>query len=306
MSVICASAQLLLPLFSLGYPETATILISHTLPPPRTLIALLARGVGEIKGLTSEQKVEIATSRGSRGKVEARLVLQWAFESNSYAFLRPLSPVKKSSQIWHVVWLEKPVREEVPKGRKKEAPRPPLDAVNVEIVSIAKASAYLFLDVDGVNRSLMEYLPQVGAITGKDVERALRVIRVVGRSEMLATPLSVEVFDKIGVVGPEGRINTYCPLDWLKEMPRHGLVEDVLIHLRLLAKVGGPTDLPSHRREKLKFVLPLLLEREIQGGRVVEYFKPMEIDVKVKDDYTIVELPDGGRTVLPKGFLGVR
>ncbi|MDW8004960.1 MAG: hypothetical protein RMI04_09140 [Thermofilaceae archaeon] len=301
LTVICASTQLLLPLFSLGYPETATILVSHTLPSPRTLIALLARGLGEIKGLTSEQKVDISTSRKLRRQIEARLILQWAFESNSYAFSRPLSPIKKSSQIWRVVWIEKKflLRED---RREKGVPR---DAVNVELVSLAKTSAYLFLDIKGVNESLRRYLPQVDSVTEKDVERALRIARIMGRSEMFVTPLSAEVSDRLNIVGSEGKINTYCPLDWLREPPLQGLVEDLLVHLRLLAKVEDPSDLPKHRREKLRFILPLSLERIVQAGRIVEYLKPVEIDVKVKGEYTIAETPDGGRVILPKEFLGV-
>lgn len=301
MTVICASTQFLLPLFSLGYPETATILVSHTLPSPRALIALLARGIGEVKGLTSEQKVDVSTSKGLRRQVEARLILQWAFESNSYAFSRPLSPIKKSSQIWRVVWIEKEflLRED---RKEKGVSR---DAVSVEFISLAKILAYLFLDVNGVNESLGKYLPQVGDVTERDVKRALRITRILGKSEMLATPLSTEILDRFTIIGSEGKINTYCPLDWLKELPWQGLVEDVLVHLRFLAKVEEPMDLPKYRREKLRFILPLLLERIVQGNKIVEYLKPIEIDIKVKEEYTIVELPDGGRVVLPKGFIGV-
>lgn len=297
LAIICVSAHFLLPLFSLGYPETATILVSHTLPSPRALIALLARGIGEIRGLTSEQKIEVSTSKGSKKQTEARLILQWAFENNSYAFSRPLSPIKKSSQIWRVVWIEKKflIKEDVPR-----------DAINVEVVSLAEMMVYLFLNVDEVNKSLRKYLPQIGDVTEKDVERAIRIARVISRSEMLATPISVKVFNKFNIIGSEGKINTYCPLDWLKETVLRGLIEDVLIHLRLLSvKVKDPTDLPNYRREKLKFVLPLSLERLVQNGKIVEYLKPVEIDVRVKDEYTIIELPDGGRTVLPKEFLGV-
>ena len=303
MTVICASTHFLLPLFSLGYPETATILVSHTLPSPRTLIALLARGIGEIRELTSEQKVKVLTSKGSKRQLEARLILQWVFENNSYAFSRPLSPVKKSSQIWRVVWIEKKFLIEKRK-KEREVPR---DAINVEIISLAKIAAYLFLHIDGVNESLKKYLPQVGDVTEKDVERALRIARVIGRSEMLATPISVEVFDSFNIIGSEGKINTCCPLDWLKEVVQQGLIEDILVHLRLLpVKIEDPLNLSKHRREKMRFVLPLSLERMIQNGMVVEYFKPVEIDVKVKDEYAIIELPDGGRAILPKDFLGVK
>ncbi|MCR8453604.1 MAG: hypothetical protein NDP13_01270 [Crenarchaeota archaeon] len=307
MAVICASARFLLPLFSLGYPETATILISHTLPSPRTLIALLARGIGEIKGLTSEQKIDVLTSKGSK-QVEARLILQWAFESNSYAFSRPLSPIMKSSQIWRVVWIEKEFLIKKKKEEKREVPR---DAINVEIVSLAEIAAYLFLHLDGVNESLRKYLggylSQVDDVTKRDIERALQIARVIGRSEMLATPISVEVFNSFNIIGSEGKINTYCPLNWLKEVVQQGLMEDVLIHLRLLPDEDKDlTDLPEHRRKKLKFVLPLSLERFIQDKKIVEYLKPIEVDVKVKDEYTIIELPDRGRVVLPKDFLGVK
>lgn len=302
MVVICASAHFLLPLFSLGYPETATILISHTLPSPRALLALLARGIGEIKGLTSEQKVEVLTSKKLKRQVEARLVLQWAFENNSYAFLRPLSPIKKSSQIWRVIWIEKKFLIEKRK-EKREVPR---DAINVEIVSLTEASAYLFSHIDEVNKSLRKYLPHIGDITERDMEHALRIARVIGRSEMLITPISVKIFNEFNIRGSEGKINTYCPLDWLKEPLWQGLIEDVLVHLRLLSvKVEEPMDLPKHRREKMRFVLPLSLERIVQNGKIVEYLKPVDIDVKLRDEYTIVELPDGGRVALPKKFLGV-
>ncbi|MEM4488611.1 MAG: hypothetical protein QXK88_07440 [Desulfurococcaceae archaeon] len=306
MVVVCASTRFLLPIFSLGYPETATILISHTLPSPRTLIALLARGIGEIKGLTSEQKINVLTSKGLK-QVEARLILQWAFENNSYAFSRPLSPIKKSSQIWRVVWIEKKFLIE---KRKGEGGVPP-DAINVEIVSLAEIAAYLFLHLDEVNKSLKEYLggflSQVGDITERDVRRALQITRIIGRSEMLASPISVETFNSFNIIDSKGKINTYCPLDWLKEVVQQGLIEDVLINLRLLSvKVEDPLDIPKHRREKMRYMLPLSLERTIQNGRVIEYLRPVEVDVNVKDEYAIIELPDGGRTVLPKDFLEVK
>lgn len=293
MAIICASTQLFLPLFSLGYPETATILVSHTLPSPRALVALLARGVGEINGLTSEQKLPVP---GAGAQIEARLILQWIFESSSYAFSRPLSPLKRSSQIWRVVWLEKAWREEVLR-----------DAIIFELISLSRLAVYIFLDVDLVNELLRTYLQEIGELTTEDIKRAFQIVRVVGKSEMLASPISVEVFDKFNVVGSKGQINTYCPLDWLERVPDQGLIEDVLVSLRFLSsQVEEPTDLPEYRREKKPFVLPLLQKRTIQRGRIVEYFEPVELYVEVKEGYTLVDLPDGGKAVLPKEFLGVK
>lgn len=294
MTTICASAQFLLPLFSLGYPEAVTILVSHTLPSPRAVIALLARGIGETRGFTPEQK--FSDLRGLGSQVEARLVLQWAFESSSYAFSRPLSPLKRSSQIWRVIWLEKT-------WRKKEVLR---DAVNVELVSLSKLAVYLFMDINRANELLTKYLPEVGEVTSKDVKQAFQIARLVGKSEMLATPISVEIFDKFDIIGSEGGINTYCPLDWLKKTPEQGLVEDVLVSLNFLSlQVKEPLDLPKYRHEKRRFVLPLLLRRITQGKRVIEYLEPVELRVEARNEYVLVKLFDGGKVILPKNFLGV-
>jgi hypothetical protein len=302
--VICTSTQILLPIFSLGYPETAEILISHTLPSPRTLIALLAKGLGEIMGLKPEQKIHGAP---------VRLILQWALESSSYAFSRPLSPVKKSFQMWRVIWLEK----EWEWGRKEvEGLR---DAVEMEVVSLNRISAYIFTDLNKANILLRKYLPNSN-LTEKDVESALMTVQLIGRSEMLATPITVRAFNKFNIIGSLGKINVYCPSEWIKKPPREGLEEEMLVHINLLpnhiksaidepkkmlkVKLSGREEIES-RRVKARFILPLSLMREISyHGKIIEYFKQKDVDVELKDDFIIVETIDGGKIPLPKMFLG--
>jgi len=301
--VICSLTQILLPIFSLGYPETAEILISHTLPSPRTLIALLARGLGEIMGLKSEQKIH---------DTPVRLILQWALESSSHAFSRPLSPIKKSFQMWRVIWLEK--RYELMRKREIERLR---DAVEMEVVSLNKISAYIFTNLDKANALLRRYVPS-SDLTEKDIELALKTVQVIGKSEMLATPVTTKVFNKFNDIGPVGSINVYCPYAWVKEPPREGLEEEMLIHINLLPnhiknaidepkkilKVKLPGGEIECRREKARFILPLSLMREISyHGKIIEYFKQKDINVELKDDFTIVETIDGGKIPLPKMFL---
>lgn len=301
--MIYSSTQILLPLFSLGYPETAEILISHTLPSPRTLIALLARGLGEIMGLKSEQGIH---------STPARLVLQWVLESSSYAFSRPLSPIRKSFQMWRVIWLEK----EWEWGRKEiEHLR---DAIEMEVVSLNKILAYIFINLNKASALLSKYLPHSN-LTEKDIELALRTVQVISKSEMLATPITVGTFNKFNVIGSAGKINVYCPYEWIKKPPKEGLEEEMLVHINLLpnhiknaidepkkmlkVKLPGREEIEC-RRVKARFVLPLSLMREISyHGKIIEYFKQKDVDVELKDDFIIVETIDGGKIPLPKIFL---
>jgi hypothetical protein len=308
--VICTSTQILLPIFSLGYPETAEILISHTLPSPRTLIALLAKGLGEIMGLKPEQEIHGAP---------VRLVFQWVLESSSYAFSHPLSPIKKSFQMWRVFWLEKEYllkKEKQGKGQREiEGLR---DAVEVEVVSLNKISAYIFIDLNKVNILLRKYLPNSN-LTEKDIESAFMTVQLIGKSEMLATPITVKTFNKFNIIGSLGKINVYCPYEWIKKPPKEGLEEEMLVHINLLpnhiksaidepkkmlkVKLSGREEIES-RRVKARFILPLSLMREISyHGKIIEYFKQKDIDVELKDDFTIVETIDGGKVPLPKTFL---
>jgi len=301
--VICSSTQILLPIFSLGYPEATTILISHTLPSPRTLIALLARGLGEIMGLKSEQKIH---------DTPARLVLQWALENSSYAFSRPLSPIKKSFQMWRVIWLEKTWKKEIESERLS-------DAVEMEVVSLAKISAYIFTSLNKVNTLLGKYLSHPN-LTERDIELGLRTIQVIGKSEILSTPITIEIFNKFNVIGPAGKINVYCPYEWVKKPPEEGVEEDMLIHINLLPDyVKDTIDEPKKilkeiellkrekigfRRVKTRFILPLSLMSKISyRGKVIEYFEPVEVNVELKDGFTIVETADGGKIPLPIMFL---
>jgi len=301
--VICSSTQILLPIFSLGYPEATTILISHTLPSPRTLIALLARGLGEIIGLKSEQKIH---------DTPARLVLQWALESSSYAFSHPLSPIKKSFQMWRVIWLEKTWKKEIEPERLS-------DAVEMEVVSLTKISAYIFTNLNKVNILLGKYLPHPN-LTERDIELGLRTIQVIGKSEMLATPITTEIFNKFNIIGSAGKINVYCPYEWVKKPPEEGVEEDMLIHINLLPDyIKDTIDEPKKilkeielskrekigcRRIKARFILPLSLMRKISyRGKIIEYFKPVDVNVELKDGFTIVEIADGGRIPLPTMFL---
>jgi hypothetical protein len=307
--VICTSTQILLPIFSLGYPETAEILISHTLPSPRTLIALLAKGLGEIMGLKPEQEIHGAP---------VRLILQWTLESSSYAFSRPLSPIKKSFQMWRVIWLEKEYE-----WRRKEVKRLQVerlrDAVEMEVVSLNKISAYIFVNLNKTNILLRKYLPNSN-LTEKDVESALMTVQSIGKSEMLATPITVRTFSNFNIMGSLGKINVYCPYEWVKKPPKEGLEEEMLVHINLLpnhiksaidepkkmlkVKLPGRKEIEESRRIKARFILPLSLIREISyHGKIVGYFKQKDIDVELKDDFTIVETIDGGKIPLPKTFL---
>lgn len=277
LSVLCATAHFLIPIFSLGYPEETTIFISHMLPNPRTLIALLARGLGENNELSPEQMIK---------GVETRTVLQWALEKNSYATARPISPLKKSSQIQRVVWLEKTWKGKVQK-----------DAVKMELVSLSKLVAYIFVDVDEVVESLKKYLPNIENITERDLKLALQITQTIGKSEGLATPILVDVFkrENFKVEGVKGTLNTYCPLEWIEHF-NQGLKEDMLIHIRLMKKhVARPEEIKKYRRERLPFILPLSFERGI--------FKPKETEVVLKSGFTIVKLPDKGKAALPLQFI---
>jgi hypothetical protein len=188
----------------------------------------------------------------------------------------------------------------------------------MEVVSLNKISAYIFIDLNKVNTLLGKYLPHPN-LTERDIELGLRTVQVIGKSEMLAVPITVEIFNKFNDIGPIGSINVCCPYEWIKKPPKEGVEEEMLIHINLLpnyiknaidepkkmlkVKLSGREEIEC-RRVKAHFILPLSLMREASyRGKIIEYFKQVDVNVELKDGFTIVETADGGRIPLPKIFL---
>ena len=198
--------------------------------------------------------------------------------------------------MWKVVWLEKTWVSGVRK-----------DALELEFVSLAKLSLYIFIKLKEVSEELKMWLPNT-KLDIEELEKSLRIIQRVGMSESLASPIpaSAKVYtrEELKLKGQEGWINTYCPLNWLKYTPLQGLKADLLVHLNLLrTPVIHPSEIVKHRLEKEAFILPLSRKELLQRGRRYEYFEPITLNVSTKPELTILSLPDGCHTVLPSSFI---
>jgi len=277
----CLALETYLPLFSLSYPETLGIYLSHTLPSPRSLLGVLARGLGILFGLGSEQPIQ-------KG-LNARIALTWSVECSSYVLVRPLTPLTKSLQMLRVIKLEM--------SRKGE--KPAHDAMKWEIVSLSRLKVYYFIDTELLNQLLKRHFNR--EIQIEDLERALWLLERIGNSESLASPIRVNRLN-FRPLGEEGEVYTYTPISWLKEF-HEGVKENMLVHLALqrIDPFENPADVFIKRRKKLRwakksFLLPLVMK---QWGRLFEWYEPKPITVKVAEGFLLIETEDGSKHVLP-------
>lgn len=288
---VCVAADILAPVLSVRYHEPMAVLLSHTLPPPRTLLACLARGLGEIFGLGPEEDVKIGGF-----STRARLALSWAVERSSLAFVRPRSKIAKVASMWKVWWIEK-VYDVTKRGVRGLS-----DALKLELSITRRLTAYFFLDLEALNQLLSDIKPNLPSINRRELEKAVSCIKRVGMSECLASPKLVSFFDKRNfTIKQEGELNAYSPADWISPRANEYILEDVYVPCELVEK-GLSLEmfvkkLKTLRRVTKRFVLPL---REVRIERAYRVFEPIEVFAKVKPEYSIVELPDGGRCVLPK------
>jgi len=283
MSFEIFGAHLFLPLFSVRDPTSWGVRLSFLLPPPRTMLGALARGVGIISGVASgEEKLREEIIRN---------ILTYAFEAYSFATVRPLSPLIKSSQILRYV-------PPVEKGEREKTPQEAHDAFKTEIIFSTEMKVIFFVNMESVNNIFQKYgLPRINT---EKLCYATRLIDRVGPTEAMCYTKNVE---QLKIKEVCSAINTYVPHGWLEEAKGEYCVGELLPNLRVLESLGQirQTNIKNIqdedlRRKKILYLFPLRLTKGPKGREV---FEASELKVKLKAGYEAYLLNDGTEVAIP-------
>jgi len=268
------------PLYTIRDPESWGVRLSFLLPPPRTVIGALARGLGILYGIASgEEKLE--------GKF-AREVLCYALEKASFATVRPLSPLFRSFHIMRLVpSIERGTSEDVH------------DAFKTDFIFCSELKIIYAVNIEIVNSVLEKYgLPKA------DYEKlglAARFIDRLGQTESICYVKSIEWLE---IEEESLDINTYLPEYWIEEVSGDYTVERLLPNIRILESLEedikdlGIDSIKNKdlRKKKIPFVLPLRRARYQHRREILE---PIEVKVKPKSGYMAYLLNDKTKIVLP-------
>ncbi|MBC7091875.1 MAG: hypothetical protein H5T50_08230, partial [Nitrososphaeria archaeon] len=177
---ICCKHSLKIPIFTTKYGEAAEVHISSFIPSPRTALSILAKGIGEIYGLSPEEREQ---------EIRAADIMMWSIEKSSYAFIKSTSPLCKSRRLWrirHILehWIQK--IESIS------------DAVIEEIVSLYSIDIYYLIDLKILNENLEElskkYLKHDIRIKEDDIKKALMTNQRIGSTECTAYQFVEPIF----------------------------------------------------------------------------------------------------------------
>jgi len=285
MSFDIVGAHFFLPLFSVRDPTSWGVRLSFLLPPPRTILGALAHNIGVISGIASGEE--------ELRKEAARNILTYAFEKCSFATIRPLSPMIKSSHILRYV-------PPVEKGDRVRTPDTAHDAFKTDLIISSEMKAIFFIDTESASSLLEKYgLPKlhIGGLCN-----AARLIDRIGPTEITCYTKSVETL-RIEEASPT--TNTYVPYGWLdKSAEGQYVVSELLPNLRVLETLGQISQIDIRsirnkdlRRKKIPYLLPLKLTRRPKGKEV---FEASEVKIKPKKDFATYSLSDGTKVVLPR------
>jgi CRISPR-associated protein Cas5 subtype I-A len=279
----CISSKLRTPFFSIRDAYASEIYISQLLPSPRTALSLLARGLGEINGLCPEMKLD---------GVRIADLLMWSVEKSSYAFVKPLSPLTKSSQMWRVKSIEKSWIVELERIS---------DAVETELVSSSSIGIYYLVDIDKLNGALEGHVKIL--VNKDDIIKALSLCQRLGNTESLTSLDQDPRLVELKSTRREGEIDTYIPLDWIEQdLFVSGILEDLYVNVLLGNKGVEPTEFHKTRHDKKRFLLPL---RRITKGQVARlvWYEPGRPKVRTREGYFIGETEDGSLIPFPEDWL---
>jgi CRISPR-associated protein Cas5 subtype I-A len=277
------AVSLRLPLFSIRDPESWGVRLSFVLPPPRSLLGALARGLGIILGFRSgeeKQKNEFV-----------RDILTFGIEVSSYATIRQLSPLLKSSYILRYV-------PPVEKGEPIETVEGSHDAFKTDLMFSGMMKIIFSFDIAKINSVFKTYdLPKVDEYI---ICQAAKLIDRIGSTENFCHAHKVE-FVNIEEISPT--VNTYVPLDWIESVKGEYFISDLLPNIRILKDAGVIKDESISnlqdkdlRRMKMRYVFPLKLVGEIRGKM---FFESDEVEIMLKKRYSGYILNDGTRVVIP-------
>jgi len=280
--------RIFLPLFSVRHFEAWGIRISARLPPPRTVLGALARGLGISLNIQSGEECV--------GKKAARIILTEAVEYSSYAFLRPISPLIKTSQILRIVpRIEQAKKIDVNKASSAH------DAFKHDIIFSNEMAIIYAIDLVELNERLNKY--GLRKVTVNDIVIALRTIDRIGPTEALCNVLKIERA-RLKVVESPATIDTYVPVAWvepLKQGEQSYLIELLYPNLRLLRTLKRPIlSFERSRKEKVGYILPIVCSKRRRGREIFEY---SEVLVKPMKGYNIYSLVNAGyptKVVLPE------
>jgi CRISPR-associated protein Cas5 subtype I-A len=253
------------------------------LPPPRTVLGALARGVGIILGVPSgEEKLREEIIRN---------VLTYTFEAYSFATIRPLSPLVKSSQILRYV-------PPVEKDEHIKMPQEAHDAFKTDIIFSNEIEVIFFINIESVNNIFQEY--GLSRIDAEKICYAMQLIDRVGPTEAMCYTKNVE---QLKIKEVCSAINTYVPYGWLEEAKGEYCIGELLPNLGVLESLGQIRQInikniqdKDIRRKKILYLLPLRLTK---GPKGKEVFEVSEVKVKLKSGYLAYLLNDGTKVAIP-------
>jgi len=242
------------------------------LPPPRTVLGALTRGLGISLGIKSgEEQVKEGLARNA---------LTEAVECSSYAFVRPLSPLVKTSQILRIVpGIEKAEVIELSRAH---------DAFKHDVVFSNEMEIVYAIDFAELNERLSNY--GLRKVAADDMALASRMIDRIGPTEAFCHVINAERAEPLRIDAPAA-INTYVPIQdpakWvepLQQGEQNYLIEPLYPNLRVL---GMKTLSTKSRREKISYVLPIACTKRRRGRDI---FECSEVLVRPMKGYSIYSL----------------
>ena len=269
------SVRIFIPLFSVRYFEAWGVRVSTRLPPPRTVLGALARGLGISLNIASGEKYI--------GEKPARIILTEVIERSSYAFVRPLSPLVKTSQILRIVpGIEQAKEIHIAKASIAH------DAFKHDVIFSNEMETVYAIDFVKLNKELDEC--GLKKASAEDIILALRMIDRIGPTEAFCHVLNVERVEP-RIVDPPATINSYTPAAWVEPLhqgEQNYLIESLYPNLRILEHIlGKHFSFEQSRKERVNFILPITC-RERRRGR--EIFENSEVLVKPMGGYSIYSL----------------
>jgi CRISPR-associated protein Cas5 subtype I-A len=292
--MVFLSVKVFVPVFSVRHHDSRGVRVSTLLPPPRTVLGALARGLGVLLGLESgEQRIA--------GRL-ARDVLTEAVECSSYAFVRPTSPLVRASHVARIV-------RGVEEGLKREELES--DAFKHDAVFSGELRIIYALSLTELNRRLSEH--RLGDVTASDVVRASRMIDHIGPTEAFCHVVDVKLVGPPRKVEPPTPINTYAPIEhpakWAElsqNETQSYLIERLYPNLRVLGLKAIPLD-PKEKKEykqrRLNYLLPVALVGRRRGREVFEGGEVVVVPTRGHSIYSLEDEEPPTKILLPEGEL---
>ncbi|MEM2211358.1 MAG: hypothetical protein QXK35_06115 [Nitrososphaerales archaeon] len=282
------SIKVRLPIFSTRYIEAAEVFTSSLLPSPRTCLSIIARGLCEFNGMSSEEVIN---------GLRVGDIASWAVELSSYAFVRPHDPLCKSSHIWRVIMLEAMWKNRVASLK---------DAVECEYITTGELAIYYVINFKELNKYVKDNLNSSIKVNDEDIIKFLSIIQRLGGTEFFSSirenPRKQLIIERLG---NNGSINVYIPLNWVKNFEK-GIIESMHVNLLLLEdnKMHNIKNFKSSREEYRRFLLPLQrLERFGSKSLTHTWYEPVAVNVRLKDGYVFVKIEDGTAIPIQIGWL---